>query len=105
MSTFYGGDQLALVTSLSRSSIGQSTYTVPAGHWAEVSFITVNTGGSFPGISTGSVNGQTITPTGSVGNFVTQFGMVSSGGVISIETGGIGLAAYCYAGIKVYKNP
>lgn len=101
MSTFYGGPQLALVTSISRTTTGTSSYTVPSGYWAEVSFITIDSGGTFPNYSTGSINGTVVAS----GNNTKEFGMVSSGGVISITSSAIAGDAYGYAGIKVYKNP
>ena len=102
MSTFYGGSQLVSVTSLSRTTDGTSSYTVPAGHWAEVWFITTdNEDSPFNSSSSGIVNGATLCS----GNSSKEFGMVASGGVISVDVNSFTGNTYGYAGIKVYKNP
>jgi hypothetical protein len=98
MSTFYGGSQLVSVTSISRSTNGTSSYTVPSGHWAEVWFLTKQAS-EFAG-SSGSVNGVEVVSGNSVNS--KEFGMVASGGSISVQ--GFG-TFYSYAGIKVYRNP
>ena len=111
MSTFYGGPQLVTVTSLYRTTNGTSSYTVPSGHWAEVTFNVAAKNASFSACAAGggvdSVSVCTVVSTSSDWSLATNSAIVTSGRVISASTsqGPFNVDAIAYVGIKVYKNP
>lgn len=120
MATFSNGKLLVDITSLNIvlfASSGGSTqvqsYTVPAGHFAEVSFI-LRTEWNFLGDEALlRLNGQTFAKT--IGTGSSDFKLpqiiaettVVSGTIIEIgvSIGQVGSAGFANATIKLYKNP
>lgn len=104
MSTFFGGPQLVSVVALERTTAGTSTYTIPAGHWAEVF--------AFGGPSTGLVNvASTMSISGITWSFANNedqefLNCITSGKTITIVVdAGIASPGRMFAQIKVFKNP
>ena len=102
MSTFYGGSQLVGVTSLSATS---GTYTVPAGHYAEVDFLLRFVGGNSGEVARISLNSFTLAEAASGGNEKSGLITVTSGTTVALFLTGVSPIATGYVGIKIYKNP
>ena len=92
MATFYGGAQLVNITSLTSGG----SYSVPAGHFARVSYFLAR-------VST--TDSQMTTPQGPIG---TSALLPSAVGLITVESGVVsisGTSSQGVVGIEVYKNP
>jgi len=96
MATFSQGIELVSVTSLKQYGAGVSSYTVPSGHYAEISIATAFTNGFSNYVRLDGINIL-------ASNALNILTVVSSGTVVTAQTDSTSSAVHI--GIKVYKNP
>lgn len=105
MATFYGGDHLFTVTSLTRNTNGSDSYTIPSGKYAEVSFfLNANDTGDQVTLVVGGAS-FFASQSGNQGK-LTGFVVATAGQTITLVVNDSGDSdSSGHVGIRVYNNP